>query len=35
LHRHLDLHAGFEAVDVAVLDRIVAEGLYAKHVVLM
>ena len=21
LHRHLDLHAGFEAVDVAVIDR--------------
>jgi hypothetical protein len=32
---HLDLHAGFEAVDVAVLVLIVPDGLHASHVVLM
>jgi hypothetical protein len=29
LHRHLDLHAGFKAVDVAVVDWVIAEVLSA------
>jgi hypothetical protein len=35
LHRHLDLHNGFEAVDVAVLDWIVAAGLRANPDILI
>jgi hypothetical protein len=35
LRRRFDLPAGFEAVDVAVLDWIVAEGLGATGFVLM